>query len=68
MNTNVLIGIKCPNCHSLGPFRVAVVVRGDALVSDDGIEELDRTESEFLDGHDWHCVECGHDFLPEEDA
>jgi DNA-directed RNA polymerase subunit RPC12/RpoP len=63
-NDNCLEGIECPHCASQGPFRVAVRVLGDALVSDDGIEELDRTETEFLDDIDWRCLNCGKDFDP----
>ena len=39
-NDNCLKGVECPHCGSQGPFRVPVRVHGDALVSDDGIEEI----------------------------
>jgi hypothetical protein len=34
-------------------------------VSDDGIEDLSRSETEFLDDIDWRCLDCGKDFTPE---
>lgn len=65
-NDNCLKGVECPHCGSQGPFRVPVRVHGDALVSDDGIEELNRSESEFLYEVDWRCVECGKYFSADE--
>jgi DNA-directed RNA polymerase subunit RPC12/RpoP len=64
-NSNCLEGIECPHCGSQGPFRVPVRVVGDAIVSDDGIEDLSRSETEFLDDIDWRCLDCGKDFTPE---
>ena len=63
-NSNCLEGIECPHCGSQGPFRVPVRVLGDAIVSDDGIEEIDRSETEFADGFDWRCLQCDCDFHP----
>lgn len=66
-NSNCLEGVECPHCGSQGPFRVPVEVRGDAVVSDDGIEELTRSESEFLYDTDWRCLDCGKDFEAHAD-
>jgi len=63
-NDNCLEGIECPHCQSQGPFRAPVIVYGDAVVSDDGIEELNRSESEFNYEIDWRCLGCGNDFNP----
>jgi hypothetical protein len=60
MNTNVLQGISCPSCGSLGHFTMAIEVRGDAVVSDDGWDDIRLQESEFLGPA--VCWECGHDF------
>ena len=68
MNTNVLEGISCPECGSLGRFRMAITVSGTAYVGDDGWEELASEESEFLGPA--VCRACGHAFdcmAPTED-
>ena len=69
MNTNCLIGIKCPDCGSEGPFIIEV--RTQVLMTDDGSEDCDSD-------HHWdslsymRCYECDRDgqasefFTPEQ--
>jgi hypothetical protein len=66
-NTNCLAGMKCPECSSLGPFRIT----GEAsfLVTDDGTEEFGDTE--WTDLSSCMCAGCsfaGHveDFIIPE--
>ncbi len=63
-NNNCLEGIECPHCGSQGPFRVSVIVYGRALITDDGVVEMDREQTEFQDDTDWFCSACGEDFDP----
>lgn len=60
-NNNVLQGVECPKCSSQGPFKLAVTVRGTALVSDDGWDDLCSEESEFDYEAPARCLECGHE-------
>lgn len=56
-NENCLKGMKCPKCHSEGPFGIAIDTV--CIVSDDGIEEQ-------IGDADWdrnsycECRECGN--------
>jgi len=56
-NTNVLAGMKCPKCRSLGPFRIAASCLAE--VEDDGVEST--TDFEWGDDSPCGCVSCGFD-------
>lgn len=60
MNDNVLSGIKCPKCGSLGPFTMALKVYAYAVVTDDGWDDLRTVESEFAGPAS--CLECRHEW------
>ncbi len=54
INTNCLEGMACPSCKSKGDFRIWV--SGDALVSDDGIADIENLE--WDDDSSCACREC----------
>jgi ssDNA-binding Zn-finger/Zn-ribbon topoisomerase 1 len=60
MNENMLEGIKCPQCGSLGPFVMSLNILGYAVVTDDGWDDLQIVESEFHGLSS--CVECNHEW------
>lgn len=60
MNENMLEGIKCPECGSLGPFVMSLNILGYAVVTDDGWDDLQIVESEFHGLSS--CVECNHEW------
>ncbi len=66
-NTNVLAGMACPKCGSLGPFGIAAECW--ATVYDSGVEETG--DFEWADEAACRCDECQHmatveDFRIEE--
>lgn len=56
-NTNCLEGMRCPNCGSYGPFRIAASIF--VIVTDDGTEDEGG-------GYEWEdtsaciCGACDH--------
>lgn len=67
-NSNCLIGIKCPKCESLGPFRIASLC--SAEVHDDGIES--STNYEWDETSACSCLQCHEngkveDFMEKEE-
>lgn len=70
-NENCLIGMKCPECGSEGPFKISV--RAWATVHDDGTDEDEAVE--WDDDSACICKEYGcsfrgkvRDFKEEKDA
>lgn len=57
MNTNVLAGIKCPQCGSEEQFRIEAKAMFD--VTDDGTEQLNGAV-EWDDGNYCECYVCSH--------
>lgn len=55
-NTNCLSGMRCPECGSLGDFRISVVTM--AVVSDDGV--LETNDHEWDNNSYCECCECSH--------
>jgi len=55
-NDNCLIGMKCPNCGSLGPFKI--VVTTTLTVHDDGTD--DASGGEWEDENFCQCSDCMH--------
>lgn len=58
MNTNYLIGMKCPECGSEGPFRIDATIT--VTIHDDGREE-NFSETTWKNDS-WCCCEawdCG---------
>ena len=55
-NDNCLIGMKCPNCGSLGPFKI--VVTTTLTVHDDGTDEA--SGGEWEDDNYCQCSDCRH--------
>jgi Zn ribbon nucleic-acid-binding protein len=65
-NTNVLAGLKCPKCESLGPYFIVATCW--AQVQDDGV--YDTSEFEWTENSRCDCKECGfhgkvRDFEPK---
>jgi hypothetical protein len=60
-NTNCLEGMACPECKSLGPFKIAVTSM--ATVTDDGTDEFE--DIEWDDGSYCRCIECENDGIVE---
>jgi hypothetical protein len=56
-NTNVLQGMRCPECGSLGPFRIEIITT--ALVFDSGVEDMG--DNEWDNESACECIECGYD-------
>lgn len=54
MNTNLLKGMKCPQCGSEGPFRIRL--KGWATVHDDHVTNYD--EISFQDDAMAYCIAC----------
>lgn len=69
MNTNCLIGIKCPSCGSEGPFIIEV--RTQVLMYDNGSEDCD-SDNHWDSLSYMRCYECDRDgqarefFAPEK--
>ena len=57
-NTNYLTGMQCPECGSLGPFRIAARVAITAY--DDSVEVEPDNDIEWDDDSGCVCKECGH--------
>ena len=55
-NTNVLKGMRCPQCGALEPFSISADACFD--VTDDGVEQDGDVEWDG-DSH-CHCKTCGH--------
>jgi len=55
-NTNCLKGLRCPHCHSEGPFGINA--RADFKVEDDGTEYLG--ECDWDDDSYCFCHKCDH--------
>ena len=58
-NSNCLEGVKCPNCGSLGPFRIWATMEGWAEVDDDGVVDH-QGDVEWEDTSLCQCFECGN--------
>lgn len=56
-NNNCLSGLRCPNCGSYGPYRIAITTL--ATVTDDGTDEYEGAEWE--DDSYCGCISCLHD-------
>ena len=56
-NTNILEGMRCPQCGSEGPFRIRCQVL--VLMDDDGTLD-DLGGSEWEDDSLCECDECDH--------
>jgi len=56
-NTNVLEGFECPNCGSLGPFRIAA--KSVFEVYDSGADSF--TDVEWEDNSAVVCCSCEHE-------
>lgn len=56
-NTNCLIGFKCPNCFSRGPFQIAA--KSWFKVYDSGTESY--TDVEWDDDSAIICCGCHHE-------
>lgn len=55
-NENCLKGMRCPECSSEGPFKIAVTAMAE--VHDDGTDEI--RDVEWNDAATCKCKECGH--------
>lgn len=55
LNTNVLAGLSCPKCGSLGPYFIVATCW--AQVQDDGV--YDTSEFEWEPTSRCDCKECG---------
>ncbi len=58
-NKNCLVGLRCPECKSYGPFRIACKVIAE--VYDDGLEHTEG--GDWDDGDYCQCMECKQEKL-----
>lgn len=56
-NTNCLKGMICPECDSMGPFRI--VVKIEATIHDHGHTGMDQC-CEWVDESPCSCCNCSH--------
>jgi len=56
-NTNILEGMRCPQCKSDGPFRIRAEVL--VLMDDDGTLD-DLSGSEWTEDSQCECDACDH--------
>jgi hypothetical protein len=54
-NVNCLSGLRCPNCQSLGPFKIRTTCL--MVWTDDGTDDYE--DCEFDEDSGCHCVNCG---------
>jgi len=59
-NTNCLVGFRCPECGSYGPFWIDAVIHARVLLSDAGTVEEDPSSTEWEDSAECSCQECDH--------
>lgn len=59
-NKNCLVGWKCPDCGSIGPFDLSAVEVKRIRLHDSGTEDIGSSSTEWESHSDCECVECGY--------